>query len=136
MQKENTQSVTTVVSQNDFETTCNNIKAIIEANENLKLIADLAHHQNAARVGLSLRPTHLFLFGNPNMGTPLMNESQTIAIDLPQKLLVWEGEEKEINISYNTPSYLAERHGISNNGPIIEKVAVALNNIAIKAASV
>ena len=129
------QSLTTIISQNDFETTCNKVKNIIEANENLKLIAELAHHENAARVGLDLRPTHLFLFGNPKMGTPLMKESQPIAIDLPQKILVWNDEGNNTNISYNTPSYLAERHGIANNQQIIEKVATALKGITEKAAS-
>ena len=135
IQMEHTPSLTTIISQNDFETTCNKVKSIIEANENLKLIAELAHHGNAARVGLDLRPTHLFLFGNPKMGTPLMKESQTIAIDLPQKILVWNDESNNTNISYNTPSYLAERHGIANNQQIIEKVATALKGITEKAAS-
>ncbi|MEO0570181.1 MAG: DUF302 domain-containing protein [Bacteroidota bacterium] len=128
-------SFITITSQNNFETTCNTIKDIIANNENLTLIGDLAHHKNANRVGLTLRPTHLFLFGNPNMGTPLMKESTTIAIDLPQKIVVWENEKKEINISYNAPKYLAERHGITKNLHIIEKVAMALKHMAEKAAS-
>ncbi len=60
---------------------------------------------------LVLRPTELIIFGNPKVGTPLMNCRQSVAIDLPQKALIWEDETGQVWFSYNDPMYLAKRHG-------------------------
>ena len=94
------------------------------------------HHKNAANVGLELRPTSLLVFGNPNLGSPLMQESSTTAIDLPQKMLVWENAEGVVYISYNSPEYLASRHNIKDNTAIIAKISGALHKLSSNAASI
>ncbi len=129
----NKQGIISLASNNDFNTTYNKIKDAITANSNHMLVAELDHKANAASVGLTLRPTRLIIFGNPNLGTPLMQNSQTTAIDLPQKMLVWEAEDGTINVSYNDPAYLALRHGISGNTETINTIANALNTLASEA---
>ena len=72
----------------------------------------------------------LIVFGNPNVGTPLMQEQQSIGIDLPQKFLVWKDRSGSVNITYNDPFALADRHSIVNQGERLTAVANALNNFA------
>jgi uncharacterized protein (DUF302 family) len=93
-------------------------------------VATIDHAENAASVGEELRPTTLLIFGNPEVGTPLMQENQSIGIDLPQKLLVWEGPEGEVNVTYNDPEYLAARHGLEENDETIGMIAEALAGLA------
>jgi hypothetical protein len=61
-------------------------------------------------VGMTMRPTKLLIFGSPKAGTPLMLASPTIAIDLPLKLLVWEDEQGNAWISFNSVEYLRDRY--------------------------
>jgi len=62
---------------------------------------------------MQMPPTKLLIFGNPKAGTPLMLARPSIAIDLPLKLLVWQDAEEEVWVSYNSPEYLQQRHGLS-----------------------
>ena len=77
------------------------------------MVADVDHAANADGAGLDLRPTRVVLFGNPALGTPLMQQNQTAGIDLPQKVLVYENGEGEVYAAYNTTDYLASRHGLA-----------------------
>lgn len=72
------------------------------------------HAAAAAQVGLVLRPSLLIVFGDPRSGTPLMQEQPTTGIDLPLKLLIWEGEGGTVWISYNDPTWVRTRHGLEN----------------------
>src|ERR1700722_7912062 len=68
------------------------------------------HSGDAARVGLKMNPSEMLMLGNPKNGTPLMNASPTVAIDLPLKALAWEDSAGKVWLTYNSPEYLAERH--------------------------
>jgi uncharacterized protein (DUF302 family) len=78
----------------------------------LTLFALVDHSGEAARVGMEMRPTKLFIFGSPKAGTPLMLAAPSVAIDLPLKILVWEDAQSKVWVSYNSSAYLEERHGI------------------------
>lgn len=77
----------------------------------LTVFARIDHAAGAAKVGKTLRPTEVLVFGNPQGGTPLMECAQTAGIDLPLKALVWEDESKQVWLGYNEAAYLAQRHG-------------------------
>ena len=94
------------------------------------IVAVINHAASAANVDLELRPTQLIIFGNPNVGTKLMQSSQTTAIDLPQKILIWEDESGQTNISFNDPQYLAQRHAITGIDEVLGKIRGALGNFA------
>jgi uncharacterized protein (DUF302 family) len=113
----------------DFDSTYKKLKGVIENNPNLKIIAELNHQANAASVGLELNPTRIIMFGNPNLGTPLMQNAQTIGLDLPQKILVHQNSGGTVTISYNNPLYLRDRHGVTNQEDVLNKIAGALDNI-------
>ncbi len=87
-------------------------------NEALQLVEQLDHSANARNVDLELNLTRLLIFGNPNAGTPLMQSAQTIGIDLPQKMLVFQDAKGLVTIAYNDTAYLAERHGITGQDEI------------------
>ena len=112
------------------EDTYRKLVGIVESAGPLRIIAEVDHAANAERVGLSLRPTKLLIFGNPNLGTPLMQSAQTVGIDLPQKMLVWEAADGQVYLAYNDPFYLAQRHGISSDQAELATIAQALEGIA------
>ena len=78
----------------------------------LMVFARVDHSGEAAKVGLEMRPTQLLIFGSPKAGTPLMVAAPSLAIDLPLKALAWQNERGKVWLSYNSPEYLQQRHGI------------------------
>ena len=94
----------------------------------MTVFARVDHSAGAIKVGMTLRPTELLIFGNPQVGTPLMERNQTAGIDLPQKALAWEDEQGQVWLSYNDPNYLAVRHGITDCSDLIGKIEAALKN--------
>lgn len=122
--------IVVVTSANDMDTTYNNLRQAIDSAEPLILVRELDHSANATNAGLTLPPTRLIIFGNPNLGTPLMQSAQSIGIDLPQKMLVFEDAEGVVSVAYNDPAYLAKRHGITDKQDIIATITTALSNLA------
>ena len=98
-------------SEHSVEQTVDRLKNILQT-KGITLFAVVDHSGEAEKVGLKMRPTKLLIFGNPKAGTPLMLAAPSIAIDLPLKILVWEDREGKVWISYNSPEYLKERHGL------------------------
>ncbi|MGF1835160.1 DUF302 domain-containing protein [Photobacterium sanguinicancri] len=94
------------------------------------IFARIDHAQRAEKVGVTLRPTQLVIFGNPKVGSPLMACSQSVAIDLPQKVVVSEDENQQVWLTYNDPYYLVKRHDIKDCDAVVEKVSRALTNLA------
>jgi uncharacterized protein (DUF302 family) len=92
--------------------------------KSLTVFAHVDHAAGATAVGLSLDPTDLLIFGNAKGGTPLMQAVQTIGIDLPLKVLVWQDAPGQTWLSYNDPHWLAKRHGIDG------AAAAAVNGLA------
>jgi uncharacterized protein (DUF302 family) len=96
----------------------------------MNIFLRINHTEGARKVGQELRPTELVIFGNPKVGTPLMQCGQTVAIDLPQKALIWQDESGQVWSTYNDPQYLATRHGIDRCKAVLDKVQNALKNFA------
>jgi uncharacterized protein (DUF302 family) len=79
----------------------------------LNVFARIDHAAGAARIGKTLRPTEVLIFGNPQGGTPFMECAQSVGIDLPLKALVWEDAQGQVWLGYNDPDFLAQRHGVA-----------------------
>jgi len=112
--------------------TMDRLEAEIRA-RGMKVFARIDHATGAAEAGLELRPTELIIFGNARGGTPLMQSVQTVGIDLPLKALVWEDASGTTWLSYNEPSWIAQRHNIPNAEPIVSKMSAALSAMSRKA---
>lgn len=124
------QGIITKKSHFNFETTIDKLLTIVNNQKNLKLIATLDHQANAQSVGLELSPAYLVVFGNPKLGSPLMKTQQSIALDLPQKMLVWEDENGEVFVSYNDIYFLKNRHLLQGQDDVLEKISDALDKIS------
>jgi uncharacterized protein (DUF302 family) len=77
----------------------------------IAVFAQIDHSGEAAKIGMSMPPTKLLIFGNPKGGTPLMLAAPSVALDLPLKILVSEDAQGKVWLSYNSPEYLLARHG-------------------------
>ena len=95
----------------------------------LTLFTRIDHSSNAQNAGLELNPTELFILGNPKVGTPLMQCSMTAAIDLPQKILVYQDDSDRTQVVYNQPAYLKTRHNIKDCDEILTKIDNVLTAI-------
>jgi uncharacterized protein (DUF302 family) len=89
----------------------NRLEAIVKE-RGLTVFARVDHAGGAAKVGKTLRPTELLIFGNPQGGTPFIECAQTVGIDLPLKALVWEDASAQVWLGYNDTTYLAKRHEV------------------------
>ena len=98
-------------SQHSVEQTVERLTAVLHA-KGVTLFALVDHSGEAAKIGMTMPPTKLLIFGNPKAGTLLMLASPSVAIDLPLKILVWEDGQGRVWLSYNSPAYLQERHGV------------------------
>jgi len=120
-----------VTSAHDVATTLDRLETVL-GEKGMNVFGRVDHAANAAGAELTLRPTALLIFGNPKLGTPLMNCAQSVAIDLPQKMLAWEDADGAVHLGWNDPAYLVERHGIEDEQclAIIDTVSGALANFA------
>jgi uncharacterized protein (DUF302 family) len=101
--------------------------AAILGGKGLTVFARIDHEAGASKASLELRPTTVLIFGNPKLGTPLMQAAPTVAIDLPQKALAYEDAAGDVYLLYNDPAYLAARHGIAGRDAVLKKIAGALD---------
>jgi uncharacterized protein (DUF302 family) len=110
--------------------TAEKLQAILRA-KGIALFALVDHSGEAAKVGMKMRPTKLLILGNPKAGTPLMQASPSIAMDLPLKILIWEDAAGKVWVSYNSPTYLRERHHLPEE---LERNIAVVETLAAEAA--
>jgi uncharacterized protein (DUF302 family) len=99
----------------------------------LIIFARIDHAAGAQKIGATLRPTELLIFGNPQGGTPLMACAQSAGIDLPLKALAWEDASGQVWLGYNDPQYLLARHGVKECGAVAQNLRKALEGLAAPA---
>ncbi len=121
--------IISVKSSHEVKATADRLENTLKQ-KGMTVFIRINHAEGAQKVGKKLRPTELVVFGNPKVGTPLMQCSQSTAIDLPQKALIWEDDQGQVWLSYNDPNYLVERHGITGCDEVIKKIEKALSNFA------
>jgi uncharacterized protein (DUF302 family) len=117
-------------SNHSVEQTVDRLKNILQS-KGVTLFALIDHSGEAEKAGMKMPPTKLLIFGNPKAGTPLMLAAPSSAIDLPLKILIWEDAQGKVRISYNSPDYLQERHGLPPE--LLQNIAV-VEALAAKAA--
>lgn len=102
-------------------------------NKGMTVFTRIDHAAGAARVGKVLRPTELLIFGNPNIGTLLMQSNPTAAIDLPMKALAWKDAQGQVWLAWNDPAWIARRHGVSDRDAVVAKMQKALRAFGVAA---
>jgi len=108
--------------------TINRLEKIL-TRKGMTIFIRINHSAGAKKVGIKLRPTELLIFGNPQVGTPLMLCSQTSALDLPQKVLVYKDKKGQVWLAYNNPDYMAKRYNIHGCGKQLNRITTALKKI-------
>jgi uncharacterized protein (DUF302 family)/uncharacterized membrane protein YidH (DUF202 family) len=118
-----------IPSNHSVDQTVERLKGILKA-KGVTLFALVDHSGEAEKVGMKMPPTKLLIFGSPKAGTPIMQAVPSIAIDLPLKILIWEDSHEKVWISYNSPEYLQDRHGVPQE--LLPNIAV-VQTLATKA---
>jgi uncharacterized protein (DUF302 family) len=100
----------------------------------IKVAARIDHAAGAKAAGMDLAPTEVIMFGNPKLGTPLMQANPAIAIDLPMRVLAWQDKGGKVWIGYTAPETLKVRYGISGQDETFKAMTGAIDGLAKAAA--
>ncbi len=99
-------------SKYSVEETLDRLEAVLKS-KGITIFSRIDQKAAAEKVGLSMQPTELLIFGDPRSGTPLMNSYPSLSIDLPLKAVAWKSKDGKVILSYNSPEYLKQRHGLA-----------------------
>ena len=125
----------TIASNHSVKETLDRLEASLRGN-GVSVFARIDHAAGAASVDMTLPPTELVIFGQPQAGTPLMQAQQSIGIDLPLKMLAWQDANGKNWLAYNDIAWLAKRHGLGEDlAPAINGIAKGLAKLAETAAA-
>jgi uncharacterized protein (DUF302 family) len=107
--------------------TVDHLESLLKA-KGLKIFARIDQAAEAKAAGLTMRPMVLLIFGDPKAGTPLIIRHPSLAMDLPLKALAWESADGQVWLSYNSPEFLKQRHGLDSEpfgtlGNLLQKAA-------------
>lgn len=122
----------TYQSNYSVKETADKFESILK-DKGMTIFARINHQKNAESVNLELRPTEVIIFGNPKVGTPLIQCAQQTAIDLPQKVLIMQDAEQNVWLSYNNPEYLKQRHSIEGCDKVVNKISTVLSKLSTAA---
>ena len=130
---EATHTPAVVVSAHGFADTVARLTKAIES-RGAKIAATVDHAKAAGSVDMTLRPTTVVIFGNPKLGTPLMQANQTAGLDLPLRVLVWQDADGTVKLSYWPPEMLAALHGADPQSETVMRMKKAIGGIVAEAA--
>ena len=118
-----------IKSNNTVTATIDKLETVLK-NKGMTIFKRISHSDGAKKVGLKIRDTELLIFGNPKLGTLLMQCKQSAALDLPLKALAYKDENNQVWLAYNDPNYIAKRHHISHCNQVKDKMSKALANFS------
>jgi uncharacterized protein (DUF302 family) len=124
----------TLPSAHGVTETVERLKTLL-AQKGIEVFAHIDHAAGARAVGLPLRPTQVLIFGNPRAGTPLLQSRQTIGLDLPLRILVWENEEGKAGLTYRRVADLARQHRVTGRDEAVRTLDDGLAALARAAAA-
>ena len=95
----------------------------------ITIFARVNHAAGAEKVGKQLKATELLIFGNPKLGTPLMQAKREIGVDLPLKALAWQDDAGKVWLGYTAPDALKARHGVTGRDEVFKKMTGVLDKL-------
>lgn len=125
-------SIVITRSTHDVNETINRLEAALRA-KGVTIFARIDHAANAQRVHVTLRPAQLLIFGNPKLGSPLLQSNPMVGLDLPMKALAWEDADGKVWLAYTAAATIAKRYRIENRAAVVDKMTGALKNFAAAA---
>ena len=120
-------------SNHSVKVTLDRLTKILKS-KGITVMARVNHAAGAKAAGLKLADTELLIFGNPKLGTPLMQSNRMIGLDLPMKVLAWKDESGSVKLAYVAPAELGRRHAIKDRAPVFAKMTKALAALTAAAA--
>lgn len=127
----NTTGVAVRTSVHSYEKTIDDTRSVLTA-VGQTIFAQIDQAAAATAAGLRMRPTTLFVFGNPKAGTPLMDATPLIGLDLPLKLLVWRDDDGATNVAYRTMASIAANYGLDGASDRFAQIDRALATLVDK----
>jgi uncharacterized protein (DUF302 family) len=118
----------TVESKFSVKESMDRLVAAVEQ-RGMKVAARIDHAAGAKAAGMELPPTEVLMFGNPKLGTPLMQSNPVIGLDLPMRVLAWQDKAGKVWIGYAAPSDLGRRYGIKDRDEVLKAMAGALSGL-------
>lgn len=123
----------TIESKYSVKESLDRLSAIL-TKKGIRVMARVNHAAGAKAAGLKLPPTELLIFGNPKLGTPLMQTNRMIGLDLPMKVLAWQDSAGKVRLAYTTPAALQARHSVTGRDKVFATMTKALGALTGKAA--
>ncbi|WP_299701657.1 DUF302 domain-containing protein [uncultured Pontibacter sp.] len=123
------QTINTTPSSYNMEETLSKLRTSMK-DIGVNIMAEVDHAKAATKNGLELRPTHVFIFGNPQVGTNLMQADQRAGLDLPLRLLVWEDEKGQVNLGYHSPKSLHNLYELKKQDAVLIKIALMYEKLS------
>ncbi len=123
---EKSDGLITKKSNHSADKTIERLQAILKK-KGITIFARVSHTGGAKKAKIDLRKTELLIFGNPKLGSHFFTSNQTAGIDLPMKALAWQDKKGQVWLTYNDPSYVANRHNIKDRAKFVKKMTGALN---------
>ncbi|MFZ0662566.1 MAG: DUF302 domain-containing protein [Acidobacteriaceae bacterium] len=124
------EGIITRTSRYSFEETVERLQTLL-IEEGITLFCLVDHSGEARAVGLKMPPTRLFIFGSPRAGTPLMLAAPSLALDLPLKILIAQQPDGKVQLSWNDPAWLQQRHDFPEERlPVLAAVEALANKAA------
>lgn len=117
------------VSPYSHAETVSRLRSELQRRTPITIFREVDHAASAAKIGQSIDPNMVFIFGNPTLGTPLINAAPEIGIDLPVKMQVYVND-GEVRVAYISPESLARQYSIRPDLPEIQTMTNVLDNIA------
>ena len=107
--------------------TMDRLQAAIEGS-GATVFARVDYVEGATEVKMELRPTQVMMFGNPMLGTPAVQDGQTVGLDLPLRVLAYEDAAGQTRVLYRTLDMLVAEHRLPADAEYLKKMAGALDN--------
>ncbi|WP_127845075.1 DUF302 domain-containing protein [Psychroflexus aestuariivivens] len=121
--------IESVKSTKDFKKTVAGIEKVLDENQKIFKVVSLNFKEKAEEINIALEPLHLFIFGNPEVGTQFMQKNPNFSIDLPLRILVRETPDGEVLVYYNDMNFLAEIHNVEFDNDLPTKVNMIVQKI-------
>jgi uncharacterized protein (DUF302 family) len=119
-------------SHHSVKVTLDRLEAALKA-KGIQVATRWDHAGSAKQVDMALRPMEVLIFGNPRLGTPLMQSNPRAGVDLPLKVLAWEDDHGQVWVGYAGPEALAARYAIRDRADVLQKIGAALDDLTNQA---
>ena len=97
-------------------------------NAGARVFARVDHAAGAKSIDADLEDMTLVIFGNPKIGTPILQAEPRAGLDLPIRVLIWD-DNGQTTIGYLDPAHLKQRYSVEGADQAFDTMAGALGKL-------